>query len=49
MNAQLYRAAEYIPHDPFNPDALGPFPKGEALGMTVGEWLKHRGTGNVHM
>ena len=45
MNAQLYKAAEYIPHDPFNPDALGPFPRGEALGMTVGQWLKHRGTG----
>ena len=45
MNAPLYAAAKYVPHDPFNPDALGPYPKGEAMGMTLGQWLKHQGTG----
>ena len=46
MKAELYKTATATPHDPFNPDALGPFPKGEPIGMTLGEWLKHRGTGN---
>ncbi len=45
MNAQLYRTAEETPHDPFNADAIGPHPKGDALGITLGEWLKHQGTG----
>ena len=46
MNAQLYKTAEETPHDPFNPDAVGPHKKGEPLGMTLGEWLKHAGTGS---
>jgi hypothetical protein len=45
MSAPLYAAAHMVKHDPFNPDAIGPYPKGEPLGMTLGEWLKHRGTG----
>lgn len=45
MGAPLYRAAEPIPHDPFNNDAIGPFPRGDAIGMTLGEWLRHAGTG----
>ena len=45
MNATLYTAAEYVPHDPFNPEALGPFKKGNPIGMTLGQWLKHSGTG----
>ena len=45
MKAQLYKAAAKVAHDPFNPDALGPFAKGEPLGMTAGQWLKHQGKG----
>ena len=45
MSAPLYATARTIKHDPFNEDAVGPYAKGEALGMTLGQWLKHRGTG----
>ena len=46
MNATLYKTAHMVKHDPFNPDALGPYPKGEPLGATLGEWLRHQGTGS---
>lgn len=45
MNAPLYTAAEFVPHDPFNPDALGPYKIGKPMGLTLGQWLKHQGTG----
>lgn len=45
MNAQLYKTATPVPHNPFDEEAVGPHPKGEAFGMTLGEWLKHQGTG----
>ena len=45
MNAPLYAAADYVPHDPFNPDAVGPYKKGAPLGMTLGQWLKQSGQG----
>lgn len=45
MNAQLFKTAGETPHDPFNPNAVGPHKKGEPMGMTLGEWLKHSGTG----
>ena len=45
MSAQLYRTATPTKHDPFNEDALGPHVRGEALGITLGEWLAQRGTG----
>lgn len=45
MSAQLYKTAVETEHDPFNPEAIGPHPKGEPLGITVGEWLANRGTG----
>lgn len=46
MKAPLYATAEQTPHDPFNPEAIGPYKKGKELGMTLGEWLKHAGTGS---
>jgi hypothetical protein len=46
MSVQLYRTAEMVKHDPFNPDAVGPYPRGEALGVTLGAWLKHQGAGS---
>jgi hypothetical protein len=45
LSAPLYKAAVKVPHNPFDPAAVGPHPQGEPLGMSLGEWLKHRGTG----
>lgn len=45
MDAPLYAAADYIAHDPFNPENIGPYQKGNAMGLTVGQWLKHTGKG----
>ena len=45
MNATLFKTAVETPHDPFNPEAVGPHKKGEPVGMTLGQWLKHTGTG----
>ncbi len=45
MNEPLFAVANEVPHNPFDPKAIGPHPKGESLGMTLGQWLKHRGTG----
>jgi hypothetical protein len=45
MNAPLFKSAVPVPHNPFDEDAVGPHPKGEAFGMTLGEFLKHQGTG----
>ncbi|MEZ4425300.1 MAG: hypothetical protein R3E98_18015 [Gemmatimonadota bacterium] len=45
LAAPLYKAARPAPHDPFNPDAVGPLPKGAPLGLTLGEWLRHQGSG----
>jgi hypothetical protein len=46
MDAELFKTTEMVEHDPFDPTALGPHAKGERLGMTLGEWLRHEGTGN---
>ncbi len=45
MNAPLYAAASPLPHDPGNPKAVGPFKKGRALGISLGQWLAGTGTG----
>lgn len=45
MSAPLFKTAVETKHDPFSEAALGPHPKGEPMGMTLGEWLEHRGTG----
>ncbi|MEN8375882.1 MAG: hypothetical protein ABFS34_10580 [Gemmatimonadota bacterium] len=45
MSAPVYRTAEYVPHDPFNDAAVGPYAMGEPLGFTVGDWLAHSGSG----
>lgn len=42
MNAPLYAAAEPVKHDP---KAVGPYRKGRALGIGVGQWLAATGTG----
>jgi len=45
MKAPLYAAASPLPHDPNNPAAVGPYKKGRALGITLGQWLAGTGTG----
>jgi len=45
MRAPLYKTAVPTKHNPFDPKAVGPHPKGEALGMTLGQWLRASGTG----
>jgi hypothetical protein len=43
----LYAANTVVPHDPYRlgPKPLGPFPKGDELGLSLGEWLAARGSG----
>ena len=45
MSAPLFATSVPVKHDPFNPDALGPHPKGRPLGLTLGDWLDHKGRG----
>ena len=45
MNAPLYKTAIEVKHNPFDEKALGPYERGEPLGMTLGRWLQHQGTG----
>jgi len=45
MSAPLYAAEEPVKHNPFDPKALGPYKKGRALGLTLGQWLGAAGTG----
>ena len=45
LSAPLYKAAAPVPHNPFDAFAIGPYPKGEAFDMTLGDWLQHRGAG----
>ncbi len=42
-----YATTEATPHDTYKltPNALGPFPKGDDLGFTLGQWLKAAGDG----
>ncbi len=40
----LFAAAIPVSHNPFDETANGPHPKGEALGLTAGEWLAAQGT-----
>lgn len=45
MKAQLYRTATPVHHNPFDPKAVGPFEKGEPLGLTLQQWLAGEGKG----
>ena len=47
MDAQLYSTAEYLPHDPSEKKNFGPYPKGEALDMTLADWLAAEGTAQI--
>jgi hypothetical protein len=45
LNAPLFATAVETPHNPFDPSALGPHPKGASLGLTLGAWLGQQGSG----
>ena len=45
LSAPLYAAANSIPHNPADPNAVGPYPKGAPLDMTLGDWLGAEGAG----
>jgi hypothetical protein len=45
MRAELFGVPEEVAHNPFDPAAVGPHRKGASLGMTLGQWLRHSGTG----
>lgn len=44
--APVYATTQTIHHDPVNAAAAGPYPRGEALGMSLGDWLAASGTGS---
>ncbi|WP_299470851.1 hypothetical protein [uncultured Roseibium sp.] len=46
MDAPLFAPAEAVPHTPLQIENTGPWPRGKALGMTLGEWFSAKGTGN---
>lgn len=46
LSQALFAAAEPLPHDPFDVDAIGPYTKGDPLGMTLGEWFGAKGHGS---
>ena len=45
MSAPLFASAVEVEHNPADPSAVGPYPKGESMGMTLGQWLKSTGRG----
>jgi hypothetical protein len=46
LNAPLYATTTTTAHEPFNPAANGPYQKGSALNITLGDWLAATGTGS---
>ncbi|MEM1428380.1 MAG: hypothetical protein AAGG09_02870 [Pseudomonadota bacterium] len=45
LGAPLFAAAEPQRHNPGDPAASGPYPKGAPLGLSLGEWLNASGEG----
>ena len=45
LSAPLFRVAHAVEHNPFDPKAVGPYPKGAPLGMNLGQWLAQSGGG----
>ncbi len=45
MSLPLYAAAAPVKHQPFDENAVGPYDKGEALGITLGDWFQGEGKG----
>jgi hypothetical protein len=47
LGKMVYATTRFVTHDPLKmgPDALGPFPRGAALGFTLRQWLMAKGVG----
>lgn len=45
MAQPLYTLDRPMSHDPFDPEAVGPYPMGRELGLTLGEWFEAKGEG----
>ncbi|MEM7641804.1 MAG: hypothetical protein AAF366_04690 [Pseudomonadota bacterium] len=45
MDAPLFAPAEPVPHTPLQTENVGPWPRGKALGISLGEWFGARGDG----
>ena len=45
LDAPLFASAEPQRHNPGDPAAVGPYPKGADLDLTLGEWLSATGSG----
>lgn len=46
MDTPLYAPASPVPHTPLQTENTGPWPRGKALGITLGEWFSARGEGH---
>lgn len=44
LKAPLYKSKQAHHHDPFDKTKVGPYKKGESLGITLEDWLKAKGT-----
>ncbi|MEM8972278.1 MAG: hypothetical protein AAGD43_09495 [Pseudomonadota bacterium] len=47
-DAALFASASPQAHAPGNPHAVGPFPAGRELNVTLGDWLAATGSGEYH-
>ncbi len=45
LDQPLFAAAAPLPHAPFDAEALGPYPKGRSLGLTLRQWFEAKGEG----
>jgi hypothetical protein len=45
LSQPIYASYDPVPHDPFNPEAVGPYPKGPELSLKLGEWFGATGAG----
>lgn len=48
LDATLFASANPQAHAPGDPEAVGPFPAGRSLDMTLGDWLAASGSGEYH-
>lgn len=46
MDAPLYAPANAVPHTPLQIENTGPWARGKALGITLGQWFSAKGTGH---
>ncbi len=46
LDQPIYASAKPLPHNPFDAEALGPFPMGGKLGLSLGTWLEAEGQGS---